>query len=70
MKNNPIFFISVTSIFMLSALIATNFMGDLVNLMKLAGINISTLLLNPDFEILLCLSLVGIVCIHRNKGDN
>jgi hypothetical protein len=35
--------------------------------MKLAMINISTLLPNPDFEILLCSRLVG---IHRNKGDN
>jgi hypothetical protein len=58
---------------MLSATIATNFMEDIVNLMKLVEINISTLLSNPDFEILLCLSLVGIVGIvgiHRNKGDN
>jgi hypothetical protein len=36
----------------------------------LAGINISTLLPNPDIEFLLCLSLVGIVGIHRNKGGN
>ncbi len=67
MKNSPFFFISVTSIFMLSVIIATNFMEDIVNLMKLAMINISTLLPNPDFEILLCSRLVG---IHRNKGDN
>jgi hypothetical protein len=55
---------------MLSIIIANYFMGDFFNLMKLAGINISTILSNPDFKILLCLSLVGIVCIRRNKGDN
>jgi hypothetical protein len=69
MRNSPIFFISVTSIFMLSAIIATNFMESIVNPMELAGLNISTLLPNPEFEILLCLSLVGIVCVNRNKGN-
>ena len=70
MKDSLIFFVSVTSIFMLSIIIANYFMEDFFNLMKLAEIKISTILPNPDFEILLCLSLVGIVCIHRNKGDN
>ena len=70
MKNSPFFFISVTSIFILSAIIATNFMEDIFNLMKSAEIKISTILPNPDFEFLLCLCLVGIVGIHRNKGDN
>ena len=70
MKNNLIFFISVTSIFILSAIIATNFMEDIFNLMKSAEIKISTILPNPDFEFLLCLCLVGIVGIHRNKGGN
>jgi hypothetical protein len=45
-------------------------MEDIFNLMKFAEIKISTILPNPDFEILLCISLVGIVCIHRNMGDN
>ena len=70
MKDSLIFFVSVTSIFMLSIIIANYFMEDFFNLMKLAEIKISTILPNPDFEILICLSIVGIVCIHRNKGDN
>ena len=70
MKNNIVFFISVTSIFILSAIIATNFMEDIFNLMKSAEIKISTILPNPDFEFLLCLCLVGIVGIHRKKGGN
>ena len=70
MKNNLIFFISVTSIFILSAIIATNFMEDIFNLMKSAEIKISTILPNPDFEFLLCLCLVGIVGIQRKKGGN
>ena len=70
MKNNLPFFISVTSIFMLSAIIATNFMEDIFNLIKFTEIKISTILPNPDFEFLLCLCLVGIVGIHRKKKDN
>jgi hypothetical protein len=55
---------------MLSAIIAINFMEDIFNLMKFTEIKISTILPNPDFEILLCLCLVGIVGIQRNKRGN
>jgi hypothetical protein len=33
----------------------------------MVGINFSTMLPNSDFKILLYLSLVGIVGIHRNR---
>ena len=70
MKKSLIYLVLIKSFFVLSIIIAAYFMADIFNLMKLAGINFSTILSNPDFAILLCLSLVGIVNIRRNRGDN
>ena len=58
------------SIFVLSVIIATYFMENIFDLMKLAGINFSTILPNSDFNILLYFSVVGIINIRRNRGDN
>ena len=70
MKKSLILLVPITSIFVLSVIIATYFMENIFNLLKLDGINFSTILPSPDFEILLYLSLVGIVGIHRNRGKN
>jgi len=70
MKKSLILLVPITSIFVLSVIIATYFMENIFNLLKLDGINFSTILPSPDFEILLYLSLVGIVGIHRNRGNN
>jgi hypothetical protein len=73
MKKNLIFPVPMTSIFVTSVIIATYFMEEILNLMKLVGINFSTILPTPNFKILLCLSLVGfvgLVGIRRNRGDN
>ena len=73
MEKHLIFFAPIMSIFVLSVIIVTYFIEDIFNHMKLAGINFSTMPQNPDFQILLCLGLVGfigIVGIHRNKGNN
>jgi hypothetical protein len=70
MKKSLIYFVPTTLIFVLSVIMATYFMENIFNLMKLAGINFSTILPNSDFEILLYLSVVGIVGIHRNREDN
>ena len=70
MKKSLIYLVLIKSFFVLSIIIAAYFMADIFNLMKLAGINFSTILSNPDFAILFCLSLVGIVNIRRNRRDN
>ena len=73
MKKSLIYFVPITSIFVLSVIIATYFMENIFNFMKLAEINFSTILPNPDFQILLCLGVVGfigIVGIHRNRENN
>ena len=73
MRKSLFFIVPITSIFVIPVIMANYFMEDIFTLMKLVGINFSTILPNPDFEILLYLSLVGIVGIvgiRRNRGDN
>jgi hypothetical protein len=70
MKKGLIYFVPIMSIFVLSVIIATYFMENIFDLMKLARINFSTILPNSDFNILLYFSVVGILGIRRNRGDN
>jgi hypothetical protein len=70
MKKGLIYFVPIMSIFVLSVIIATYFMENIFDLMKLAMINFSTILPNSDFNILLYFSVVGILGIRRNRGDN
>ena len=70
MKKGLIYFVPIMSIFVLSVIIATYFMENIFDLMKLARINFSTILPNSDFSILLYFSVVGILGIRRNRGDN
>ena len=67
-KKSLLFLVPITSIFVLSSIIATFFMESIFNLLNLNGIISSTILPNPDFKILLYLSIAGIVGIHRNRG--
>ena len=69
MKASPVFFATITSIFVIAVISATYFKESIDSLMVMAGINFSTMLPNPDFKILLYLSLVGIVGIHRSRGE-
>ena len=70
MKKNLIYFVPIMSLWVLSVIIATYFMENIFKLMKIAGINFSTILPNSDFKILLYLSVLGILGIRRNRGDN
>jgi len=70
MKKGLIYFVPIISIFVLSVVIATYFMENIFNLIKIAGINFSTILPNSDFKILLYLGVFGILGIRRNRGDN
>jgi ABC-type glucose/galactose transport system permease subunit len=69
MKKSLIYFVPTALIFLLSVIIATYFMENIFNLMKLAMINFSTILQNSEFKILLCFSVVGIVGMHRSRGN-
>ena len=70
MKKSLIYLVLIKSFLVLSVIIPTYFMADIFKLMKLAGLNSSTILSNSDFAILLCISLVGIVNIRRNRGSD
>ena len=71
MKKGLIYFVPIMSIFVLSVIIATYFMENIFNLIELARINISTILINSDYKIfLLYFSAVGIISVRRNRGGN
>jgi hypothetical protein len=70
MKKSLIYFVPTTLIFVLSVIIATYFMENIFDFLKLAMINYSTILQNSEFKILLCFGIVGIVGMHRSRGDN
>ena len=61
MKKILIFFISITSIIVLSAIIRVYFIADILNLMKLSRTKISSLIIDPEVQILLYLGLIGII---------
>ena len=67
MKISLTILVPIASIFVLSIIIATYFIQDIFTLVKSVGINLSPVPPNPDFKILLYLSLIGIVGIHRNR---
>ena len=71
MKKGLLYFVPIMSIFVLSVIITTYFMENIFNLIELARINISTILINSDYKIfLLYFSVVGIFNIRRNRGGN
>jgi hypothetical protein len=69
MKKILILFIPLSSIFVISAIIATYFLGDTLNFIKFVGGNFSAVPTNPDFKILLWLGLAGIFGIHRKRRN-
>ena len=71
MKKGLIYFVPIMSIFVLSVIITTYFMENFFNLIELARINISTILINSGYKIfLLYFSVVGLIGIRRNRGGN
>ena len=71
MKKILFFFISITSIIVLSAIIRIYFIEDILNLMKLSRTKISSLIIDPDIQILLYLGLIGLIgFLGSRAGDN
>ena len=70
MKKILILFISITSIFVLSAIIRAYFIEDILNLMKLSLTKISSIVVDPDIQILLCLGIVGIIGFFASRAGN
>jgi len=70
MKKNVILFISITSIIVLSAIIRVYFIADILNLMKLSRTKISSLIIDPEVQILLYLGLIGIIGFFGSRAGN
>jgi len=70
MKKILIFFISITSIIVLSAIIRVYFIADILNLMKLSRTKISSLIIDPEVQILLYLSLIGLIGFFGSRAGN
>ena len=70
MKKILILFISITSIFVLSAIIKANFIEDILNLLKLSRIKISSIIIDPDIQILLYLGLIGLIGFFGSRAGS
>ena len=70
MTNIFIFFISITSIIVLSAIIRVYFIADILDLMKLSRTKISSLIIDPEVQILLYLSLIGLIGFFGSRAGN
>jgi hypothetical protein len=70
MKKILILFVSITSIIVLSAIIRAYFIEDILNLMKLSLTKISSIVVDPDIQILLCLGIVGIIGFFASRAGN
>ena len=70
MKKNLILFVSIISIFALLAIIGSYFIEGILNLMKLSSTKISSIIIDPDIQILLCLGLIGIIGFFASRAGN
>jgi|GEM_PF-4390726 len=67
MKKIFIIYFSITSIFLLLGLIGAYFKENIFNLISLSRTNISAITISPDVQILLYLSLIGLVVFFRSR---
>ena len=55
----------------LSAIIRVYFIADILNLMKLSKAKISSLIIDPEVQILLYLGIIGLIGFFGSRaGDN
>lgn len=68
MKKASFLFVSVTFAIVLSALIGIYFMIDIFNFMKLIRENLSSMIIDPEVQILLYLSLIGLIGFFGSRS--
>jgi hypothetical protein len=68
MKKNLILFLSVTSALVLSVLIGAHFIDAVLHFIKLSRANLSSIIIDPEAQILLYLSLIGLIGIFRARS--
>jgi hypothetical protein len=70
MKKFLIFFVSIISFFVLSAIFRAYFIEDILKFMKLSRTKISSIIIDPDIQTLLCLGLIGMVGFFASRAGN
>jgi NADH:ubiquinone oxidoreductase subunit 4 (subunit M) len=68
MKKFFILFVSLTSIFMLLALIGAHFNENIFKLISFSRTNISDITIRPDLQFLLYLGLIGLVAFVGSRS--
>ena len=70
MKKILIFFITITTIIVLLAILRVYFIADILNLIKLSRTKISSLIIDPEIQILLYLGLIGLIGFFGSRAGN
>ena len=65
---NKIFIISITLIFVLLGLMGAYFNENIFKLISLSRTYISAITINPDLQLLLYLSLIGLIVFFRSRS--
>ena len=68
MKKNLILFVSLIPVFVFSGFVGAFFLEDIFHFIKLCKDNISAIIVDPDVQILLYLSVIGLVGIFRIRS--
>jgi hypothetical protein len=69
MKKMFIILLSTTLIFVLIGLIGAFFKEDIFALISFSRTNISAFTISPDLQLMLCLSLIGLVVFARRRSN-
>ena len=69
MKKFLVFFVPIVSILVLSVIVGAFFIEDIFNLVKLSRPMKSSIIPESDIQILLFLSIVGLVAIMRKRPN-
>ena len=68
MKKNLILSLAVISAFVLSVLIGVHFIDTVLHFIELSKTNLSSIIIDPETQILLYLSLIGLIGIFRSRS--
>jgi hypothetical protein len=68
MKKILILLASATSAFVFAVLAGAYFVDSIANFMRISGENLSAIIIDPEVQILLYLSCIGLIGIFRSRS--
>jgi uncharacterized membrane protein len=68
MKNVFILFVSITLIFVFLGLIGAYYKENIFNLVKMSRTSISDFSISPNIQLLLYLSVIGLIGVFRSRS--